>query len=141
MSDIVLETKVHRLERPWVNELYVECGCVAAIHDRHLASSTQVRTLFLTFSACSGLVTNYYFEGLGWHRKLGPAEHRASHNTHKSAYDHAPDASSAYHTWLTYALKLTRCGMQMMHQAQGHVHVLIASAVGCSVFCWSVLRV
>ena len=52
MSDIVLETKVHRLERPWVNALYAECGCVAA---RHLTSSTQVHTLFLTYSSVKDL--------------------------------------------------------------------------------------
>ena len=130
MSDIVLETKVHRLERPWVNALYAEFGCVAAIHARLLTSSTQVHTFFLTyssakdlepmaaprqhfpaqietlvpansclaFSACSGLVTKNVFDGLGWYPKLGPAEHRASHHTRKSAHDPAPDASSAYHT-------------------------------------------
>ena len=108
-----------------MNELYAECGCVAGIHARHLASSIQVCTLFQTFSACSGLEANNYFEGLGWHSKLGPEEHRASHSTRNQH--------------MTYALRLTRCGMQMMHLAQGHV--LNASAVGCSVFCWSVLRV
>ena len=55
MSDIVLERKVHRLERPWVNALYAECGCMAAINARHLTSSTQVHTLFLTYFSVKDL--------------------------------------------------------------------------------------
>lgn len=49
ISDIVLETKAHWLERPWMNAQYAEYGCVAAISTRQLTSSTQGHTLFPIF--------------------------------------------------------------------------------------------
>ena len=38
-----------------MNALYAECGCVAAILARLLTSSTQVHTLFLTYSSVKDL--------------------------------------------------------------------------------------
>ena len=80
----VLETKVHRLERPWVNALYAECGecgsntCPGAYfifdilvsegfrangHPKTTLSSTLVpANSCLALSACSGLVTKNAFK-------------------------------------------------------------------------------